>query len=106
MTLLLWLVALVLALFVLWFVLHNRGKWNRIWMLEIGDTHVRLYPNFGFQIGNVRWSKKHGRRPVYKPKKWGLGPGKIADEGTDLWNLRTEYYNDRGAYLRKRGFIK
>lgn len=106
MSLLLWLVLLVTALLVLWFVLHNHGNWNRVWMIEVRDTHVRVYPNPGFQIGPVRWSWVHGRRPVYRPKRWGLEPKKLAEEGTELYSIREEYYTDRGAYLRKRGFIK
>lgn len=94
------------VLFTVVFVLKNRGKWNRVWMLSLGDYYIRVYPNPGFQLFGVRWSKHWGKRPVYKPKKWGLEPKKLAEEGTPLYDLRMEYYHDPHKYLKERGHIK
>ena len=66
------------------------------------DNFVRLTPNPGFQVYHFRWSKVNGRLDPYRPKKWGLGPGELAEDGTEMYARRMEYLADPVTYKKKR----
>lgn len=60
------------------------------------DGFLMVYPNPGIQIGDFHWCKWRGRHAAPRPWKLGLGPGQLAEEGSELYERRMRYLRGEG----------